>query len=156
MHTAIVIKLINIANTELVNSNGKPYNVILSCDPIISWLPHPINTPPKKQLRTDFNLNRIGLKEFTKKPVITTAMKNRKKRIKFSVLFLKLFFEISLITCVYDQGVLINNNITKQIEIIVVGDPIIFCEKFKSLLLDEKRINKKTIAKSERIKNEMG
>ena len=100
MHAAMVNVLTKKAITAVVNSNGNPYNVMVSCDPMISWLPHPIKAPPIKQLKTVFNFNGIGLYDLVKKPVDITAMKKIKNRIRFSVLLLKLFCEISLITFV--------------------------------------------------------
>ena len=100
MHPAMVIKLTNIAITAEVKSNGNPYNVMVSCDPMMSWLPHPIKAPPIKQLKTVLNFNGIGLYDLVKILVKITAMKNIENRIRFSVLLLKLFCAISPITCV--------------------------------------------------------
>ena len=59
----MVIKLTIIVITELVKSKGKPYSVMLSCEPMMIWLPQPIKAPPIKQLKIDFDFNQTILKE---------------------------------------------------------------------------------------------
>jgi hypothetical protein len=54
MQHAMVSKFNSIAMTADVSNNGNPYKVIMSCEPMMHWLPKPISAPPQKQCKADF------------------------------------------------------------------------------------------------------